>query len=50
MSGERIESEEVIRALMADQLEEMSEASEDVSRQITDDLDDFRGLFDSEMP
>lgn len=50
VGGERIESEEVIRALMADQLEEMSEASEDVSRQITDDLDDFRGLFDSEMP
>lgn len=48
IGGERVESEEIVRSLMADQLGEMSEASDEVARQVATDFDDFRDAFDFE--
>lgn len=45
VAGERVESREAVMALMAGQLEDMSDAAVEVDRLITDDFEDIREAF-----
>lgn len=46
IGGEKIENESMVMSLIADQLDEMSVASDAVEKEINDDLNDIREIMD----
>lgn len=46
VNGERVENKTQIRLLMQGQLKEMSEASDEIQRQIREDINDFHDLLE----